>query len=792
MNDEKRTKYDSPMISEEANSSSSENLIIPSKENTFTVCKIKIRKALSDTLKHLKNPFVILDNELISYFNIDKSILKEGETFEKSIDFSAIPKQKVLFLDNENKISEYYNNMKKNKKNNIIFSSFNYKINKKEDPENDLFIKLFKFNNNIENECNISDFCSEHKIIFENKLTEKFYPIIRKPRSHLFRFHLYDERRILMKLFGPRKSCKSIYLRCVLSNYHCKYKIFRPTLIFDIDFINKNLTSNNSNFQKIFYHELFSLFNDIYYVDEFFRKINFKIEETMKFVDNVINLYLNYVEDNKLDYTRPLFCLDNYSYIYDENNHLKNIENISRENKKFNLYIIYSMIDQEDNKEFIKYIDTEFNPGFNATPYPICYESAFRFLNEIKNYLFIDNIEIPPNYENIFGQNVYFLFKYLNIKDANFDVFVQNVEIEIVNEIKKFYGKSINKKYFMEKLIDIIENKKKIDFDEDLFTNIPLGYIIINKNKNKYNLEYCFPLIKNIINTLSKTTFFIDINNPDFYKLADATMSDNYDEFINFIFKTEKSFFGYTYDEIEKTVDEECLEIKSVDKNGEQLYQFGDVLKVLEGNKAKNFWNLINKYKNTNLLKGKNLIFVFQKFGGKFVDVLVIVKNRSISDYSIVNFQIKLSNSYKVARKEKEKEPYRMTYLKHKYEFIFGIKIIDSYIIYISLYELKKKFAENNEDICIFYSRDLSTFVDSKRNVLKEFPFLPKARVELISEFNIFLNFYKQRLENKLKMKLHLKKIDNIMIIYIMKDITDVKIKFMNHIKSFVEINDDK
>ena len=53
-----------------------------------------------------------------------------------------------------------------------------------------------------------------------------------------------------------------------------------------------------------------------------------------------------------------------------------------------------------------------------------------------------------------------------------------------------------------------------------------------------------------------KNAFFIDINNPLFLKLNEAAMGINFDEFMNFFFQNENSFFGYYDDEIEKTYDE--------------------------------------------------------------------------------------------------------------------------------------------------------------------------------------------------------------------------------------------
>ena len=318
----KRNRSESLSQPGEKSSSSSEKYIISSEENSFKICKIENKKAFSDTLKKLKNPFTILDEEVISEFNIKSKYLKEGESFEQIVDFSKIQTEKILFLNNENKINDFYNS--KENKNKIIFSSFEKSQESIKDDNIDielvLFKKLLNFKNHRENECNISNFCFEYNSLFQNNSIEKYYKSIRGPRSYTFRYHLSIDnnkniKKVLMKLFGPRKTSKSIYLRNILANYHVKYKVFRPTLIFDVAFINKNIGVNDQKFRIIFYHELFSLFSDIYNVDEFYQRIDFLICDTMTFINNIIELYLNYMKENKLEITKniehskPLFCI---------------------------------------------------------------------------------------------------------------------------------------------------------------------------------------------------------------------------------------------------------------------------------------------------------------------------------------------------------------------------------------------------------------------------------------------------------------------------------------------------
>jgi hypothetical protein len=408
-----------------------------------------------------------------------------------------------------------------------------------------------------------------------------------------------------------------------------------------------------------------------------------------------------------------------------------------------------------------------------------------------------DGIEIPKDYKNIFGENAFYLFKYKK-ENNEFEKFVEKEEKEIKDELVYFYNKvyeyhQIDKKAIIEKLIEYIDEKKEIEYDKEFLENIPSNYIIIYRKKNEesnkfyYSFDYCFPLIKNILKKMIKNTFFIDIKNPLFYKLSDAAMSINFDEFINFYFENQESFFGYKSHEIEKTYDEYCLEKNSVDEYGEQLFLFIDVIDVLDENLSDRYLRLKEKYMNRELIKNKKIIIVFQDFHGKFVDILFIVKNDNQDKYSIVNLQIKLSDTFSVTKKDKILQKYQMTYLKEKYQFIFGITITNSYIIYLSLFELPKKFAEKNKDKCIFYSKETEKLVDKDKNELTKFPFLEKSEVELISDLEIFTYLLLRHLEgfyqNK---KLKLKRIydnaieENFMKINILENEIKTEIKYLN------------
>lgn len=215
------------------------------------------------------------------------------------------------------------------------------------------------------------------------------------------------------------------------------------------------------------------------------------------------------------------------------------------------------------------------------------------------------------------------------------------------------------------------------------------------------------------------------------------------------------------------------MEANNIDENGDQIYGYNEVMNILKNNKSETLLNLINKYKNKDLLHDKKLIVVFQKFIGKFVDILFLVKKEENNNFTIVNLQIKLSDGFRILKKDKRQQPFQMTYLKEKYHYIFGINITDSYIIYLSLYEDRKKFAQKNPDIVIFYSKKLKKIVDGNGEELKKFPFPKRAKVPLISEFDKFVNSFKLMLQNQFDIILIFKELEE----YIGQDIIKFEIK---------------
>lgn len=73
------------------------------------------------------------------------------------------------------------------------------------------------------------------------------------------------------------------------------------------------------------------------------------------------------------------------------------------------------------------------------TAYPICYYTNFRNLCEFEDDLKKDGIVIPKEYKNIFGENAYFLFKFIK-QGTNFEEFVEKEETQIKDELIYFFN----------------------------------------------------------------------------------------------------------------------------------------------------------------------------------------------------------------------------------------------------------------------------------------------------------------------------------------------------------------
>ena len=84
-----------------------------------------------------------------------------------------------------------------------------------------------------------------------------------------------------------------------------------------------------------------------------------------------------------------------------------------------------------------------------------------------------------------------------------------------------------------------------------------------------------------------------------------------------------------------------------------------------------------------------------------------------------------------------------------------------------------------------FFSKKTKKIVDGEGKLIEKFPFLKKAKVPLISEFNTFVNSFKSMLQNQFDM--------NLIFLEQQKDINENRIKFevtKNEIKVSINFKD--
>ena len=122
---------------------------------------------------------------------------------------------------------------------------------------------------------------------------------------------------------------------------------------------------------------------------------------------------------------------------------------------------------------------------------------------------------------------------------------------------------------------------------------------------------------------------------------------------------------------------------------------------------------------------------------------------------------MKCSNDYDINEKLLEKNRYEMTYIRNKFQILFGIKISASYITYLTIKEDPKECAINNESMFFYYSTELDKFVDINNNEINSLPFYKDCFISFIVEEQILKIARNIIEENFQTLKFNFKKVEN-------------------------------
>ena len=729
---------------ENSKSIGSGDYVFGNKNNTkFTLKHITNFKEFNSNLDNTLNPSYTNDELYLNKIKLNERISnKNNLNKEFTLDF-ILNDLKIIFpLSTKKEKNQFFK--KKNKSLSDLFIFSNTLIN---DNKNELtiFNNTHNYSNGYWISCEIKKFCYDSSIIFPNNNDPIFYEIIREEDFvESIRDFYYDEKGI-SHFYGSKGNGKSIVFRSILFNYvNFNATRYFPFIFFDLKILNKLIKNDKMILKRFILHESYSLFKNIESANLFIEKIDFKKNNVMDLVKNIIQNIKNELNEEKI-----LFIIDSYSKKYDINDTLKKIKELISKNY---LFIIYDCLNYSDSYNF--YLN--FNPIHNINFYTDFFERYY-YYPEIKTIksLKIEN-QLPEEYCEKFSQNVNYYFEYKK-RNIDFLLFIKEKKSEIKKEINYFLNSKQNCKKFLKHIYNIIENKEKIEYN-DILSYIPLNYIKIDivgkpegkyfetdyvkvKNREFYYLEYCFPLIKECIeDILFENNNIINMKDEKFLQLPTPILGSNFDIEMNNLFHkliTKKKFFNH---EKKYFKDINSIIEKSSNINGNQIYTKSDVINFINNSMELKEFKKAIKFVNFN---DYTLILIFQEnFFGKAFDMLILIqKNKEKKDFIMHLIQIKCSDSFII---DEVILPFQVEFIKHKFSILFNINICESYILYLSIYELAKNFALKNKDKTFLYHIKEEKFVDFNNNEYKNFPILPGAIIKNLDECIFLLEIEKK------------------------------------------------
>ena len=686
----------------------------------------------------IEKPYYSTDQKFLENSGIFQA-LKNKDNYDKEIKFNIpidkIDKSKIFPITSSKK---FFDDSEKEITANFIFSNL---FKEDEENENNLFQLIHKFNNNYYLLSKISDFCPDSEYHFKYNDDDTFYEI---EEEELFirsikMFHYKDYG--ISHFYAPKGSGKSILFRSIFANF-VNYKDdpdrYYPLMFFDIKLLNSLINKvDTSEAKKILLHESYSLFKEREIAETLMNKININLykDNIMGMIQEIIRIALNDVKGKD-----KAFILDGYSCEYDHDNILDQLKEDVKRDKNYFLQIIYDIKNTKDGEILYNNINPNnyINYFVEASINTYIYYEKLKLFSELRNY-FSDK-EIPENYIQIFGENVSYFFEYKKEqKKITFDEFVIQKRSQIKEEIIHFCDSNSQGRYYLNEINRIIKTKEKFRYDE-IIKYVPANYIEINiepkpipENRGSdidnyvrhkfYSLNYCFPLVKIIVEEIIKTHGFINMKNKEFLNLPGGALGTNFDIEMNRVLKElmeQKKFFEHTK-KIQICI-EDILEKK--EPNQKQVYKYDDVISMVK----KYYINDKIKYDKITF-KDFTCIGVFQdKFCGKAFDILFFTKKEEDKSFDMNLIQVKCSDSYKENNDELKEQ---LLYIKNKFKYLLNIEINNVFIYYLSIFQKPKSFASSNRERTFLYNVMTDKFVDFDNKEYKNFPFLTGAYIEL-------------------------------------------------------------
>mgnify|MGYP006873116160 CR=1 FL=1 len=404
----KESSSESKKDSNDSSNSKSYCFQIEEKEESINAKSISISRyeQLKENISNIKSPCIIKNEQ---YINSLLKYKKDNDTFNIPNSFFAdLKKEDVIYINQSfNKIPKINNS--------LIFNSKLFdKINEK---DKEIFDKFHNYLTAFWKSSKISDFCFDKNIYFPYSFNNIYYEIERK-FTHGFRVHHYDN--IFGNIthhFGAKGIGKSICSRAIIYNYlHFRRfggcEVFFPAIFFNYKLLKENLY-NKSFLLDILKYETINLFRIKSEWIKFYEILDSSLNtnSVMSIINQIASLYTNYYPKQKF-----LIIVDEYSTKFDKDNDIIRFKQTCKDIQIFDIFIIYSIENIEDQKFFIqRFIKNTF---IQPEKLDILSPNYVRFENsevscyykyEYRNYKLLEkNFEndIPEKYKYYFGDNI--------------------------------------------------------------------------------------------------------------------------------------------------------------------------------------------------------------------------------------------------------------------------------------------------------------------------------------------------------------------------------------------------
>ena len=637
-------------------------------------------------LEQYKEKLQNLKYKNISYYDIyklvkDQNITKLSDTehissfqdtffiLETENDFHLFYKTPIIFTcDNSEKMTifstlEIDDYMKKNSILSLILKTSSDETLIEKDPEqelkiiypknknyfyaiksNNMHFECFERKNLITNETKeyelkgpkeFSKFFFDYFEYNDPKEIKDFILFFSKGRNNFIReltLFFYDETQKFFKFCGPSSIGKSTTL-IIFRN------IMKGVIYFNFKVINK-FEKEGKPYKHIIYDELNHLkfFNDE-------EKNNFNADlNNIFFKTTIEDCILGLFKSLSKITVRNIIIFDQFRPYYFRKNSYKKIEEIVKKSQ-LKLILSSSINDKDIKYEIIKAMKKS-----NNLPYKISIniENYYLYILDLIDFedlktFYVNQYQFSEEEVKIIEQfNFYPKYIYLFNKNKFSKDTLTKIDNQIINKIKNLFDNEFSLEVIVRIILTFLNKQFNYSHENiNILHWIPLKYFNIYRKGDKFYIDYSFPYIKSLFNSISdkyniKNYFEEKLYNKDTYEQFKGPY---FEKFIKITITNNcKKFFGADITHF-ITVDN-LMNLEELDN------QYNDIIKLID--------NINNKIDKKELIKDvknkidKNELITYQQFIQNKIELI----NKKLKEFNIEPNENSIEFYFKASLKE--------------------------------------------------------------------------------------------------------------------------------------------